>query len=92
MIPDIGGPPNNYFVVRDRDNWRQAFSAWLQTPLDINEEISDYDSETDGSAHADNLTSSSNRLQRVPSKRSHTAFNLCVAFLLCGILHAKSEV
>ena len=26
----------------------------MQTPLDINEEISDYDSETDGSAHADN--------------------------------------
>ena len=54
VIPDIGGPPNNYFMVRDRDNWRQAFSAWLQTPLDINEEISDYDSETDGSGHADN--------------------------------------
>ena len=24
-----------FFMVRDRDNWKQAFSAWLQTPMNI---------------------------------------------------------
>ena len=31
VIPDIGGAPNDYFMVRDWDNWKQAFSAWSQT-------------------------------------------------------------
>ena len=41
VIPDIGGPPNNYFMVRDRSKWAEGFSSWLESPLDIREEISD---------------------------------------------------
>ena len=59
VIPDIGGAPNDYFVVRDRDNWKQAFSAWLHTPMNIEEEISESESDSDSSRQADNWDSSS---------------------------------
>lgn len=29
-IPDIGGPPNRYFVVKPRSQWPKLFVAWIQ--------------------------------------------------------------
>jgi hypothetical protein len=41
VIPDIGGPPNAYFLVKDRETWRTDFMAFLEQPLDLDAEISD---------------------------------------------------
>ena len=30
VIPDIGGPTNRYFLVKDRDTWRQDFIRFLE--------------------------------------------------------------
>ena len=30
VIPDIGGPANCYFLVKDRDTWRQDFIRFLE--------------------------------------------------------------
>ena len=30
VIPDIGGPPNRYFVVKPRNEWAQEFTRWIQ--------------------------------------------------------------
>ena len=59
VVPDIGGAPNDYFVVRDRDNWKQAFSAWLHAPMNVEDEISESESNSDSSRQADNWDSSS---------------------------------
>ena len=32
VIPDIGGKPNEYFELRDRDKWKEDFEAWLELP------------------------------------------------------------
>ena len=32
VIPDIGGPPNGYFVVNTRDKWAEDFEKWLAKP------------------------------------------------------------
>ena len=32
VIPDIGGRPSDYFVVKNREEWREDFEAWLETP------------------------------------------------------------
>jgi hypothetical protein len=31
VIPDIGGAANEYFVVKNRDAWKQDFEEWLET-------------------------------------------------------------
>ena len=41
VIPDIGGPPNRYFYVKDRDLWKKDFEDFLEKPLDIEAEISE---------------------------------------------------
>ena len=46
VVPDIGGPPNRYFVVKPRYNWSAEFIAWIQDehhmdkmdPLDLKED------------------------------------------------------
>ena len=32
VVPDIGGPPNRYFLVKSRSKWCKEFCAWLQAP------------------------------------------------------------
>jgi hypothetical protein len=32
VIPDIGGLPNDYLVVKNREEWKEDFEAWLETP------------------------------------------------------------
>jgi hypothetical protein len=41
VIPDIEGPSNAYFYVKDRETWRKDFVEFLEKDMDINEEISD---------------------------------------------------
>ena len=41
VVPDIGGPSNRYFYVKDREEWRKDFEEFLEKPLDIEAEISD---------------------------------------------------
>lgn len=61
VVPDLGGPPNAYFVLKSREEWRQDFIKWLDSPhyLDVYEESSDeenldnnenYDAETTSSS------------------------------------------
>jgi hypothetical protein len=38
-VPDIGGPPNRYFVVQPRDEWHNNFIRWLGEKDDEMEEI-----------------------------------------------------
>ena len=40
VIPDIGGQPNAYFMVKDRETWRTDFMLFLETPLDFEDDIS----------------------------------------------------
>ena len=44
VVPDIGGPPNRYFHVKDRDEWQKDFEDFLEKPLNIEDEISEDDS------------------------------------------------
>ena len=32
VIPDIGGPPNGYFMVKPRSAWHKEFIAWIDRP------------------------------------------------------------
>ena len=32
MIPDIGGPPNQCFLVKSRDRWIKEFTDWVMRP------------------------------------------------------------
>lgn len=34
-VPDIGGPPNRYFVVKPRNQWSQEFIKWVQDPHEL---------------------------------------------------------
>jgi len=49
IIPDIGGNPNDYFMLKDREEWCQDFTHWLESPhhYDIIEESDDDDSQED---------------------------------------------
>jgi hypothetical protein len=40
VVPDIGGEPNAYFMVQDRETWRTDFIAFLERPANEEEEIS----------------------------------------------------
>ena len=40
VIPDIGGPPNAYFWVKDQESWWQDFTEFLEKDLNLEEEIS----------------------------------------------------
>jgi hypothetical protein len=53
VIPDIGGPPNAYFLVKDRETWRTDFMAFLERPLDLDAEISDDEDSESPSDEAD---------------------------------------
>jgi hypothetical protein len=45
VIPDIGGEPNAYFMVKDRETWRTDFMDFLERPLNLAEELSDEESD-----------------------------------------------
>ena len=32
VIPDIGGPPNSYFMVKQRPEWHKEFISWIERP------------------------------------------------------------
>ena len=32
IIPDIGGQPNSYFMLKPRASWREMFESWLEQP------------------------------------------------------------
>ena len=32
MVPDIGGPPNRYFRLKERKTWRAGFEYFLSDP------------------------------------------------------------
>ena len=46
VIPDIGGPPNRYFLCRPRTEWPSLFTKWLDDPHNI-DYISDEESSDD---------------------------------------------
>ena len=48
VIPDLGGAPNSYFMVKDRETWKTDFMDFLEKELDLDEVISD-DEEEDSS-------------------------------------------
>lgn len=35
VVPDIGGDPNRYFVVKSRSKWVKEFIAWLEAPHNL---------------------------------------------------------
>ncbi len=47
VVPDIGGPPNAYFMCRSRAKWREDFISWLESPYEVfdNDDDSDDDEE-----------------------------------------------
>ena len=34
VIPDVGGPPNAYLVLKSRREWRDSFEEWLEAPIE----------------------------------------------------------
>ena len=30
VVPDIGGPPNRYFMVKSRETWHKEFITWVE--------------------------------------------------------------
>ena len=40
VIPDLRGPPNAYFWVKDRDSWAIKFTGFLERDMDLSKEIS----------------------------------------------------
>jgi hypothetical protein len=34
VLPDVGGPPNSYIMVKPRAEWRADFSSWLRKPYE----------------------------------------------------------
>ena len=44
IIPDLGGPPNVYLMVKDCETWRLDFIWFLESDINLEEEISDIDS------------------------------------------------
>ena len=32
VIPNIGGPANSYFRVKNRQDWKEDFEEWLECP------------------------------------------------------------
>ena len=37
VIPDIGGPPDQYFVVKPRNQWANLFVEWIEEPHTLDE-------------------------------------------------------
>ena len=53
-IPDIGGPPNKYFVVLPRSQWKDPFIQWIQDPHSLDEmDEMDLKTEVEGDSSVD---------------------------------------
>ena len=39
VVPDLGGPANGYFLVKNRDEWADVFLSWLKSPHNKDEII-----------------------------------------------------
>ena len=37
VIPDIGGAPNHYFVVKPRNQWANLFTKWVEEPHNLDD-------------------------------------------------------
>jgi hypothetical protein len=49
VVPNIGGPINSYFLVKERDEWRELFEEWLESPHtdDVFSDVEESDEEDD---------------------------------------------
>ena len=49
VVPNIGGPNNSYFLVKERDEWRELFEDWLESPHteDVFSDVEESDEEED---------------------------------------------
>ena len=49
VIPDIGGPPNRYFVVKPKNQWADLFIVWLNDPhnLDVMDDLNSLEEDPD---------------------------------------------
>ena len=72
VVPDIGGPPNRYFVVQPRAKWVDMFIDWLKLPhnqdkmtaLGEEEEVESSDGEAmESSSSEDRAEDSENGLE-----------------------------
>ena len=52
VIANIGGQPNDYFVVKNRAEWKEDFEDWLETPNEDNT-FTMSDDETDDDSYDD---------------------------------------
>ena len=52
VILDIGGPPDSYFLLKDRSEWKQDFAEWLREPHYLDEMV-DSDNEVGSSSEED---------------------------------------
>ncbi len=62
-IPDIGGPPNKYFVVLPRNEWNDPFIQWIEDPHTL-DEMDDMDVKTEVEEHNILLVGRKNLLPR----------------------------
>ncbi|NJL18104.1 MAG: hypothetical protein HC938_13955 [Nitrospira sp.] len=51
-IPDIGGPPNKYFVVMPRNEWKDIFIHWVEDPHSL-DEMEDMDIKAEAEVDSD---------------------------------------
>ena len=47
VVPDIGGAPNAYLLVKSREEWREAFEEWLMNDDEPDVTVSDDESSDD---------------------------------------------
>ena len=52
VIPDIGGSPDSYFLLKDRSEWKEDFVKWLREPHTLDEML-DSDDEVGSSSEDD---------------------------------------
>ena len=41
VIPNIDGPPNEYFLVKNKTEWQELYLEWLNEDFDLEEATSD---------------------------------------------------
>ena len=47
VIPDIGGPPNRYYMVKSRREWHKDFISWVRRPHEEDDMNEVLDNEND---------------------------------------------
>ena len=46
VIPDIGGNPNDYFIIKDRETWRMDFISFLENFGNLDDYVSSDEDES----------------------------------------------